>query len=298
MEKKEKSLAEIEFEIFHDAWIDVQYQGPLLTPDGHENKYAIFRKSQEVAIGGWINMSLNDPQKYRKPTEEEVKILAKNEYDRLYKDKSILQPTQTDEQDFLIKPNETDSNCFIRNGDFWQIRYDGKERPIKNLDGIYYIALLLQKPGASISCRKLYQAASGKMPDKFLSEGSALDEGLYVDHKKQAISDPKAKRDYWKQWQELQADIGNAEDSPEGEMVKKESKKKQDEIMPFLEGRAFPDKDTKKVQSNIQKRLKVAYNAIDKAGMKNLEKHLRAHIKPDDAYGLMYTGSLSWDITL
>jgi len=41
-----------------------------------------------------------------------------------------------------------------------------------------------------------------------------------------------------------------------------------------------------------------AYKAIDKVGMKEMAKHLRSNIKPDDAYGLIYTGSFRWEITI
>jgi hypothetical protein len=101
-----KSLAEIEFETFHDVWIDVRYKGPPLTPDGHENKHAVYRKSSEVSIGGWRDRSISDLRKYRKPTEAEVKILAKVEYQRLLSEYS--------EGDHGSNPNEEVKRQMLR----------------------------------------------------------------------------------------------------------------------------------------------------------------------------------------
>jgi hypothetical protein len=190
------------------------------------------------------------------------------------------------------------ANFFTReSNDYWHIGFEGKEARIKHLMGLQYIGYLLEKPGTTISCRDLYRAASGPTPANVMSEGTAIGEGLYADHKKQAVSGYEAKQCYWKQWQQLQDYIDNAEESPEGEMVKKESKKKQDEIMPYLKERSFADPDTKKAQSNLKKRLDKAYEAIREEGMENLVKHLKGHIKPDGALGLSYSGTLTWKIT-
>ena len=58
----------------------------------------------------------------------------------------------------------------------------------------------------------------------------------------------------------------------------------------------LPDPHNKKAQVNIRKRLDCAYKAIGKKeGMKELAKHLQNHIKPDGAFGLSYTGTLTWE---
>lgn len=203
-----------------------------------------------------------------------------------------LEPTDTK------KPLPQPINFFAREGDMWHIGFEGQTIRIRHLDGLQYITYLLERPGKSISCRELYQAMSGKKPDKIMPEGSAIDEGLYTGHNKQNVSDYDAKRDYWKLWQKLQDDFDNAEDSPEGEMMKKESKKKQDEITPYLKDRTIADPNDKKAQVNIRKRLDTAYKAIRKAPLEKLEKHLQNHIKPDGALGLSYSGTHNWDIII
>jgi hypothetical protein len=43
--KKEKSLAQVEFELRHDLLIKANYQGPIITPDGDENTYCTNTRS-------------------------------------------------------------------------------------------------------------------------------------------------------------------------------------------------------------------------------------------------------------
>ena len=94
-------------------------------------------------------------------------------------------------------------------------------------------------------------------------------------------------------YNELKSDLEKAESNMERQEIKKEM----NDIISHLRKRTFADPDTKKAQSNIRKRLKTAYKAIDKAGIKGLAKHLRDYIKPDNAYGLYYSGATTWDIT-
>ena len=202
-----------------------------------------------------------------------------------------------------ISPSLEDEviNYFRKNGNFWQIRYEGKSKTISALDGISYIAILLEKPGTPISCRELYQAVSGRIPDKnkSISEAEVIDEDLNIGSTggKQTVSDNKAKKAYWKRYQKLQNDLANLDNTPEDMLIREETEKEMDTLMTLLKNRTFVDPDSKKIQTNIQKRLDRAYAAIGKAGMKNMEKHLRTHIKPGGSYDLIYTGSLNWDIT-
>jgi len=185
-------------------------------------------------------------------------------------------------------------NFFTNKGSFWHVGYEGETGTIRALDGIGYIATLLQKSGKSISCRHLFQSASGKTSDEVRSEGVAIDEGLNVGRSIQPINDDKAKTDYKSKYLELQNDLEKAE----SEMEQQEIEKEMETIMPNLKGKTFADPNDKKAQINIKKRIGNAYKAIRKANMKNLEKHLQSHIKTDDAYGLMYIGSIEWEITI
>lgn len=83
---KKKSLAQIEFDIRHDAWIKADYQGPVITPDGEENEYAVSRRSKITGVTNWFDRLTKNPRYYRKPTEEEIQVLAKIEYEKLSKE--------------------------------------------------------------------------------------------------------------------------------------------------------------------------------------------------------------------
>jgi hypothetical protein len=101
-------------------------------------------------------------------------------------------------------------NFFTKKGHFWDVGYEGKTGTIKELDGIDYIATLLQRPGKSISCRDLYQSVSGKAPDKNISEGAAIDEGLHVGSSKQSIGTGKERKICSKEYEALQVELSSA----------------------------------------------------------------------------------------
>ena len=198
----------------------------------------------------------------------------------------------------LTPPFQT-TGCLLReSSSVWRIGYEGMQKSIKHLNGLLYIGYLLEKPGVPISCRDLYHAGSGKTPEGVTSEDRAMNEDLYATHTKQPASDDKAKKDYWGIWKKLQDEIDNAENSPEGELIKEENKKRQAEIEPYLKERVFIDPNDKKAQINIHRRLQTVYKAIEKAGMKNMAKYLRSNVKPDGKLGLIYTGSAAWEIVI
>lgn len=319
-----KSLSEIEFETLHDVWIDVQYKGPLLTPDGHENKYAVVRRSKITGFTNWFDGRLaNDPHYYRKPTEKEVKILAKIEYQRLLSEHLVstpepitpeIQPASNEDKalkgQLFQEAGRTlktakDNNFFIREGASWHIGFEGKDDRIKHLDGVQYIAHILQKRnGESISCKNLYQAVSRKTTNNKLSEDMAINEGLHIGQRvTQAKIDLKAKAEYIKKYKQLESELSRIDDlpdnerSPEVNMQEAETIAEMEAIKPFLMEGTFSDDDQKKVQSNIRKRLDAAYIVIGNGTLKELKKHLQKHIKPDTAYGFLYTGGLIWNIT-
>jgi len=186
-------------------------------------------------------------------------------------------------------------NFFKKNpGDYWHVRFDedGKDVRIKHLNGLVYISYLLEKPGHIISCQELYRAASGKDAANVMSEDVAISEG-YTGYSKQAVSDPKTRKICWERYKELQEKLLNA-GMEEKEEIEAEMKK----LMPYLTRRNIPESNEKKVQVNIRKRLEAAYTAIKKAKMHKLAKHLQDHIKPDGAFGLCYSSSITWEITL
>lgn len=186
----------------------------------------------------------------------------------------------------------------------WTIGFEGVRAQIDHLDGIYYIAVLLSAKGASISCIDLNRSFTVKMSSYVVSVGAAIGEGLHTDHKKQAINSQETKEEYRRRHQKLNNellmlnDLSDNDRTPETEMQKQEIENEMEAIRRCMDERTFADPDIKKAQANIHNRLNAAYKSINKVGMKNLEKHLRTHIKTDKAYGQLYTGDLAWCITI
>jgi len=76
----------------------------------------------------------------------------------------------------------------------WHIGFEGKDNRIKHLTGLQYIGYLLERQGKTISCRELYQAASGAMPDNITPKGIAISEELNMGHIRIPASDYEAKQ--------------------------------------------------------------------------------------------------------
>jgi len=193
-----------------------------------------------------------------------------------------------------ISQTQKSLNFFTKESSgLWHIGFGGQETRIKHRSGFQYIAILLEKRCTSISCRALYQAAVGTVPDNTISEGAAIDQGLNIGSSKQEIIDQKAKENYWERYRELQNEIENAESDLERNEIEREI----EEMLPYLKERSFADPDEKKAQANVTKGLKTAYDSIRSAGMQELAKHLQDYVKPNGNYGLCYTGTITWEST-
>jgi len=211
-----------------------------------------------------------------------------------------LQPVETDTAISNPPKQEAQSSNFLtRDGDIWHVGFGGRDARIKHLKGLLFISHLLDRPRENISCQELFQmTGSGNEPDNIMSEGRAIDEGLHIGSRGQTTSDSEARKQYLERFSTLSNDLDNVENSPEGEMMRKEIEKEIETIMPYLKERFFADPNDKKAQVNVKKRLETVYAAMQKADMKKLAEHLQNHIKPDGAFGLHYTGSLAWKITI
>ncbi len=195
-------------------------------------------------------------------------------------------------------PEEKPANFFYENGEYWNIRYNGKEVPaVKNLNGILYIANILKKHGTSTSCQELYKV-SGKIPDNIASVIEAIGEGLNIGNSRQTAIDAKGRDSILKKWHELKKENERLGHTPEDELIRDENNKQIEKLIAVLKDKPFADPNDKKAQANITKSLNRAYNAIGKAGLKDLAKHLRERIKSDGNYGYYYTGDTKWDIKI
>jgi hypothetical protein len=292
MEEAKDWVAELSKPQYHHHPLDSKCEDESMEGDEVEPKsWITFDKGSHLTSDRdadiiWVNLTADSEDRAIKIEDKELH----QEYNRNEQNSTAKPATLPDQcpANFLCKENEYT----------WHIGFEAKSTRIKHFDGLLYIGYLIAKPGVPISCRDLYQAGSGKTPDGVTTKEVAIQQGLCLERTKQPTSDNKAKKDYWKLWKQLQDEIDNAEDNPEGELIKEENRKRQAEIEPYLKERVFIDPNDKKAQINIQRRLRTVYEAIDKAGMKNMAKHLQSKIKPDGALGLVYMGGVTWVITL
>lgn len=187
-------------------------------------------------------------------------------------------------------------NYFKRSGEFWQIGHEGKHsKPISHVDGLLYIAYLLQRRGQSLSWEELSQAKNGQCFGK-ISIGEAMDNDLNTRGGTQNKNDHKAKINYFKEYQKLQNDLERTDDF----IIKKEIEKQMEELLSRQKEKNLPDPEKKKGQNNIRNRINTAYDHLEKSGMKELVKHLKTerYIRTDGDYSFSYVGSLVWDIMI
>lgn len=180
----------------------------------------------------------------------------------------------------------TDSN-------HWAIKFqDEFAAHLDHLDGLLYIAHILNTKDGSISDIQLYSIAKGA-PQADSNEKMAISNNLSDQIEYQESHDPQAHRDILAKFKQLGIDLENAE----SELEKAEIKKEINNLLPFLKQRNIAGQEQKSAQANITKRLEVAYKALESEGMKKLANHLKQCITTA-IYSRVYTGGVIWEIFL
>ncbi len=241
-------------------------------------------------IYSWANYELPEDEK----SKEWVLNLLLNAYYK--KDNTEQNEEKSVVLDRSINENHVlnAANYLKRTGNFWTIRFNGKEfGPIKHVDGLLYIAYLLERPGTSISCKNLHQSVSGITPGGIMDKSMAIEAGMNMGSSRQAVNDGKAKHDYFKKYRELQ----NSLELAESDLEKNEIEKEMADLLGAINAKTFT-KDDKKAQANLKKRMETAYKVLNTTGMKEISEYLRGNIKPNDAYDLRYTGEIAWEIII
>lgn len=188
--------------------------------------------------------------------------------------------------------NLVGTNYFKRNGDFWEIGYEGTKATVKDSAGVRYIKYLLENPYKPITCIDLFHSYNPPKA-KTMPSNQAVEEGLNISTMSDKIYDQRAKEEIGARLKQLLADKDNAESDLESNEIEEEIEK----LMAALQGspkETFSDPIRKKAQSNIKKALTRTYKNLAEY-IPELSKYLREHIKPDGNYDLKYTGT-SWNI--
>jgi len=183
-------------------------------------------------------------------------------------------------------------NYFNRTGNkHWAIKFGSEVAPhVDHVDGLLYIAHILNTKGG-ISDIQLYSIVKGGAPEANSDEKKVLANDLSNQIKFQESHDKKARQDYFRKYKQLQIDLETAESDLERSEIETEMAA----MIPFLKTRNVGGQEQKLAQTNISKRLKNAYDALEHEGMKDLADHLRKAIKTAN-YCREYTGGIAWEI--
>ena len=201
--------------------------------------------------------------------------------DRLKKD--LLEDYKSRKKKKKLNTNE---DIFRFNGDFWTVRYKGKEKFIKHTKGMDYIAYLFRHQAQDIHSMELYQAITEGIPDtdtrmsKMSSKKIESDEGLSKEDKeKYKMLTPEVLKTLENHRKQLETSRDKAmmeNDSAKEAEISSELEKIENYIKKntnkWGKPRDFPDR-TEKMRISINKAIKTAKNNIDK-----VHKELFSHI--------------------
>jgi hypothetical protein len=186
-------------------------------------------------------------------------------------------------------------NYFKRNGKHWAIKYKNEVADhIDHVDGLLYIAHLLEKPGKDISDQTLHQLAKGVALKETIDANEMIERNLSKGFKPQPIGTDKQRKICQAKYQELQGKLETASLEEQDEI-----NEKMDKLVPFLnmKKRNFADPNDRKAQSNMKKRIDLAYDKLKEENMPELAMYLNGTIKTGD-YGRRYVGPVTWKIEI
>lgn len=247
----------------------------------------------EIGLFQTKNLILNSIFKRSEVAEYLSTIISNDQLEELQQNFEKIIATPPAPQ---IEPQT--GNYFKQNGKHWAIKFENEfAAHVDHVDGLLFIAHILNNPGNVISDQNLYNLAKGTP----LNEGkhkmtisAAKADGLNIDvSPPQEVNDQKAQIEYIKEYKQLQHDLDNAE----SDLEKKEIEDRMEELLPFLTRRNIPKPEDKKAQANITRLLNRAYESIQRENMPELAKYLKDNIKTDD-YGRRYVGPVVWVIEI
>lgn len=192
-------------------------------------------------------------------------------------------------------PAPQTGNYFKQNGKHWAIKFENEfAAHVDHVDGLLYIAHLLEKPGEDISDQTLYQLAKGVTLKDAIDANEMIERNLSKGFKPQPIGTDKERRICQEKYLELEGKLETASLEEQDEI-----KEKMDKLVPFLnmKKRNFADPNDKKAQSNVTKRIDLAYDKLKEENMPELLTYLKDTIKTGD-YGRRYVGPVTWKVEI
>ena len=224
---------------------------------------------------------------------------------------------QEDQPAPVRESTATAENYFHREGPSWRIGFQGERGTFH--DYLYtrcVVMILERKRRESISAAQLVRALNntGEQLAK-TSEVRATSEDIAMDERLSFDSIEKDEEVSAKQISKVEKLLAEKE-SETDPVVKQEIQDQIDKEVSFLTSlnsiasqgadhpmrkprkRRIDDYHGKKAQNDVKGKLKSAYRALDKGGLKKLAKHLRDTVRTDGSYGFVYRGSeeIVWEI--
>ncbi len=192
-------------------------------------------------------------------------------------------------------PPEAPKHFFFQEGDVWKVGFDGEETTIRDLDGMKYIAYLLQRQGKEVNVQDLYRTAhpvagdliSDQMPAQ-VSQNELHAQGSRRRGKRVTKKQEKAWMD---KYEDLQARLEEADISKREDL-----EKEMDALVSRMGSLRQADMDTTyhvQFQKNVRRGIDRAFAAIEEKGMSLLTHHLYENIKPSGEYSYKYIGEIT-----
>lgn len=173
---------------------------------------------------------------------------------------------------------------FQKNGDFWNLAYEGKRISIRDSKGLVYIAELLRRPGQEIFAAELFAAANGMKTVPVGSSGAMIDD--------------TAMRAYRQRAADLQLQLAEAEknnDTGGQEAAQLELERLTEEI---LAGRGLSGRrrnaqdDSERIRKSISMAIARAVGII-REHIPALADHLDRNLQR--GYFCHYSGNIFWE---
>jgi len=175
-----------------------------------------------------------------------------------------------------------EESLFLRQNDYWTIRYHGHAASLKSTRGLHYLAVLLRDPGREFHVRELLaRPMDVSTPAAAVAANRRVTDGLYAGV---PVLDAQAKVEYKCRVNDLRQDLSQAErfnDPRRKTEVKNELQAIADQLASAvgLGGRdRKTSSDAERARSAVTKCIKKAVQKIGEA-IPSLGYHLAARIK-------------------
>jgi hypothetical protein len=175
-----------------------------------------------------------------------------------------------------------EESLFLRQNDYWTVRYHGHAASLKSTRGLHYLAVLLRDPGREFHVRELVASPMDvSAPAASVAAAGCVTGGLYAGV---PVLDAQAKAEYKCRVNDLRQDLNQAErfnDSQRKTEVQNELQAITDQLA-FAVGLGGRDRktssDAERARSAVSKCIKQAVQKIGEA-IPSLGYHLAARIK-------------------